>query len=310
MANISGSDVVNDPTLVYDQYSQGDTNVENFFVNENLPPPSGVVTTVNGIFGPVVNITGGATGLAFSTGANPSALSGTLDVDNGGTGRTTLTNHGVVIGAAASPVNVTSAGTAGQVLTSNGASADPTFQTGTSGTVTSFSATPTGIFDVANPTTTPALSLDNQSANTVLAGPSSGGATTPAFRALVDADLPQSTWSTYTPTVTAQTGTITTSSATGRFKQLSGKTMVAEVDVTITAAGTGAGSLLVTLPSNAAAHNYTGSSYEYAATGKNGGALILPATFGAGVVAMRDASAATYIVSGNSVAATIVYELA
>lgn len=58
------------------------------------------------------------------------------------------------------------------------------------GTVTSFSATPAGIFDVANPTTTPALSLDNQSANTMLAGPASGAAATPAFRAAVVADLP------------------------------------------------------------------------------------------------------------------------
>lgn len=38
------------------------------------------------------------------------------------------TAHGVVIGEAGSPVAVTAAGTAGQVLTSNGPSADPTFQ--------------------------------------------------------------------------------------------------------------------------------------------------------------------------------------
>lgn len=54
-------------------------------------------------------------------------------VAQGGTGDTTLTNHGVLIGAATSPVNVTSAGTAGQVLTSNGASADPTFQAASGG---------------------------------------------------------------------------------------------------------------------------------------------------------------------------------
>lgn len=40
----------------------------------------------------------------------------------------TPTNHGVVISGAAAAANVTSAGTAGHVLTSNGASADPTFQ--------------------------------------------------------------------------------------------------------------------------------------------------------------------------------------
>lgn len=67
---------------------------------------------------------------------------------------------------------------------------------GGSGSVTNVSATatPTSIFDISvtNPTTTPAiaLSMDNQSANQVLAGPSSGGAAAPAFRALVSDDLP------------------------------------------------------------------------------------------------------------------------
>lgn len=56
------------------------------------------------------------------------AVSGQLAVANGGTGAASLTVHGVVIGNTTSAVNVTSAGTAGQVLTSNGASADPTFQ--------------------------------------------------------------------------------------------------------------------------------------------------------------------------------------
>jgi len=62
-------------------------------------------------------------------------LSGTaLPVANGGTGQTSLTNHGVVIGAGSSGLSATSAGTAGQVLVSNGASADPSFATlGTAG---------------------------------------------------------------------------------------------------------------------------------------------------------------------------------
>ena len=52
----------------------------------------------------------------------------TIAVANGGTGQTSLTVHGVVIGNAGSAVNVTSAGSTGQALISNGASADPTFQ--------------------------------------------------------------------------------------------------------------------------------------------------------------------------------------
>lgn len=68
-------------------------------------------------------------GLTPSTGTNGAVtLAGTLGVASGGTGATTLTNHGVVIGQGTSPVAVTSAGTAFQSLVSNGASADPTFQ--------------------------------------------------------------------------------------------------------------------------------------------------------------------------------------
>lgn len=55
-------------------------------------------------------------------------LTTALTAANGGTGAATLAAHGVVLGNGTSAVNVTGAGTSGQVLTSNGASADPTFQ--------------------------------------------------------------------------------------------------------------------------------------------------------------------------------------
>jgi len=63
------------------------------------------------------------------------------------------------------------------------------------GTVTSIAVTaPTGVFDVSgSPITnsgTIALSFDNQSANTIFAGPTTGGAAAPAFRGLVAADIP------------------------------------------------------------------------------------------------------------------------
>lgn len=57
-----------------------------------------------------------------------SALSTPLSVAQGGSGRATLAAHGVLIGNGTTGILVTGAGTAGQVLTSNGASADPTFQ--------------------------------------------------------------------------------------------------------------------------------------------------------------------------------------
>lgn len=56
-----------------------------------------------------------------------------LPVAGGGTGAATLAAHGVLIGNGTSAVAVTGAGTAGQVLTSNGASADPTFQAAAGG---------------------------------------------------------------------------------------------------------------------------------------------------------------------------------
>lgn len=75
---------------------------------------------INGVsFNGTANITVTAAG---------STLSDTVPVPKGGTGATTLTNHGVLIGQATGAVAVTGAGTTGQVLTSNGAAADPTFQ--------------------------------------------------------------------------------------------------------------------------------------------------------------------------------------
>lgn len=74
--------------------------------------------------------------------------------------------------------------------------ADGTFATPAgSGSVTSVALTmPTAIFDVAgSPITTSgtfAVTFDNQNANLVFAGPTSGGAATPTMRALVSADIP------------------------------------------------------------------------------------------------------------------------
>ena len=51
-----------------------------------------------------------------------------LPVANGGTGVTSLTDGGVLIGNGTGVVQVTSAGTSGYLLTSTGAGSDPTFQ--------------------------------------------------------------------------------------------------------------------------------------------------------------------------------------
>lgn len=56
-----------------------------------------------------------------------------LPIANGGTGVATLGDAGVLIGNDAGVVQVTGAGNAGQVLTSNGAGIDPTFQAAAGG---------------------------------------------------------------------------------------------------------------------------------------------------------------------------------
>jgi hypothetical protein len=52
-----------------------------------------------------------------------------VTVVQGGTGATTLTSHGVMIGNGTSAVNVIGAGTAGQILQSGGAGSDPSWST-------------------------------------------------------------------------------------------------------------------------------------------------------------------------------------
>jgi hypothetical protein len=58
-------------------------------------------------------------------------VTGTLPVGNGGTGLTTLTDHGVLLGSGTAAVSVTSAGSAGQVLQSGGSGTDPSYSTAT-----------------------------------------------------------------------------------------------------------------------------------------------------------------------------------
>jgi hypothetical protein len=75
---------------------------------------------------------GGSASTALVNAASITAgWAGQLSVPRGGTGQPTLAAHGVLVGAGASGVNVTGTGSASQILTSNGASADPTFQDAT-----------------------------------------------------------------------------------------------------------------------------------------------------------------------------------
>jgi hypothetical protein len=81
----------------------------------------------------------GVTGYADVWAAAPSSavISIPVTAAQGGTGLTTLPAHAVLLGEGTSPVGSAAPGAAGQVLTSNGASADPTFQAAPAGAVSS-----------------------------------------------------------------------------------------------------------------------------------------------------------------------------
>lgn len=71
-----------------------------------------------------------ATQAASSVSITGGTVTGITDITvaDGGTGASSFTDAGVLIGNGTGAIQVTSAGTSGQVLTSNGAGVDPTFQ--------------------------------------------------------------------------------------------------------------------------------------------------------------------------------------
>lgn len=140
----------------------GTTSVSNGGTGVSTLTSNGVVIG-NGT-SPVTVTAEGATGTVLhgNTGADPSFsavsltadVSGILPVANGGTGDSTLTNHGVLIGQGTSPVAVTAAGTAGQPLLSGGASADPAYGTLAIGAGGTGQTTKAAAFDALSPMTT------------------------------------------------------------------------------------------------------------------------------------------------------------
>ena len=120
---------------------------------------------------------------------------GILPITNGGTGQniTNLVAGAVLFTDGTHLVLQTVQGTAGQVLTSDGSGAPYWATVPGTGTVTSVGLSMPSIFNVTgSPVTisgTLTADLANQTANTVFAGPSAGGAAAPAFRTLVNADL-------------------------------------------------------------------------------------------------------------------------
>lgn len=160
-------------------------------VLSDTPPPlisvkdsgdSNYITTVKFNF---PNFTGTHTGTQFSLGVN--------SVIGGGTGLSSLTQNGLLLGNGSNNPTFLVGGSTGNVVTWNGStwvsSAVPT-----SGTVTSVALALPNIFSVSgSPITSSGTltgTLANQNANTFWAGPSSGSAIPPTFRTIQSADLP------------------------------------------------------------------------------------------------------------------------
>lgn len=119
---------------------------------------------------------------------------------------------------------------------------------------------------------------------------------------LTDEDV---AWTTYTPTVTSASGTPTTVSATGRYRQR-GKTIQLQITAALTTVGTASGAVRATIPVTPASNFYVGSAIETTAGTLMGAALINGT--GAPTYVSIISSTTTYWVNGKSVSIGITYE--
>jgi len=110
-------------------------------------------------------------------------VSGTLPVANGGTGSTSFTAYGVLTGGTTSTgavQSVAAIGTSGQVLTSNGAGALPTFQTVSAGlTVTNDTSTATALYPTFTSATSGSISGISVTSSKFTFVPTTGSLTAP-----------------------------------------------------------------------------------------------------------------------------------
>jgi hypothetical protein len=113
------------------------------------------------------------------------------------------------------------------------------------------------------------------------------------------------TWTSYTPTITSQGGSITTYTATGKYLKID-KGMFFIFTVTLSNVGTATGNMIITLPFTAVGSS-AGSAYEYNTTGKGGPVSIAN---NASVAISRDSTNSTWFSNGWNLYASIFYEVA
>lgn len=120
--------------------------------------------------------------------------------------------------------------------------------------------------------------------------------------------LDNTAWTTYTPTVTSQGGTATTTSAAGRYKVI-GKTCHVSVQVSITNHGTATGSIFASIPFTSfnGSVAYLGGTFESGATGRGSSCSILP---NAAIIGSKQSDATTWWVDGYVINMAATYETA
>jgi hypothetical protein len=127
-----------------------------------------------------------------------------------------------------------------------------------------------------------------------------------------DVTIDNAGWFTYTPEITAQTGSPAGGgSATGRYKQI-GKTVFVQIKVTNSSDVRGAsGGLRASLPLGltAAAHGYTGSAYESNLTGRGGASFITEANPAWIQTSPAEGSPSTWWVNDYIVNISVTYEV-
>lgn len=204
-----------------------------------------------------VGVSGGSTGLSFSggpiTGAGTLTLSGTLDETAGGTGFSSYIAGDMIYAVSGTVLARLGIGTSGSVLTSNGSMPSWTGSTGTD-----------DIVRKTRPQFTNAIGVGTAAA-TSGAGVSFPAAQSPSTDPNTLDDYEEGTW---TPTVTAGSGTITAYTAAGYYTKI-GRQVHATLVIDITTNGSAAGAINATLPFTSASGpmKWAGSGRENAVTG-------------------------------------------
>lgn len=114
-------------------------------------------------------------------------------------------------------------------------------------------------------------------------------------------------WTAWTPTVTAEGGTLTSYTVNSAAYIQIGKTVMARFDITITNAGTGNSSLQVTAPVTAKVNSQVGCGREYGVNGKALWAAFIASTT---TISVRNYDATTMIATNARAVCEITYEAA